>query len=124
MKNGWTAGLPSRSDDLTRVSDRFTRGGYHPWLISISIVPHVTLVPRVVEAPDVDADELNHDPCAADAGTSSTEYPLGVVSEVAADRPARNTSPSLELPGESEPPRAVLPVPVLSAEPAMGALAL
>lgn len=43
----------------------------YPWLISISIVPQVPLAPRFVVTPDGEADDLNQDPCAVFAGTSS-----------------------------------------------------
>jgi hypothetical protein len=42
------------------------------WLISISIVPQVPLVPRAVDTPVEEADELDQDPCTVDDGTFST----------------------------------------------------
>jgi hypothetical protein len=88
------------------------------------MAPQVLLAPRPLVTPAADAVELNQDPCVPDDGASSAAYPAGVLIVVLPDRPATNNSPSPAFPGVSGPPVTVVPVPVLTAEPAIGELAL
>src|SRR5580693_1360923 len=76
------------------------------------MVAQAVLVPAVVLVPVDDAEEVYQEPCTAldpPAGASRAVYPLGVLIVVLAARPTKNTSLSLALTPDSDPPLTVVP---------------